>query len=99
MRDSGAELVAGRYEVEAVLGRGGMGAVYRVRDQRDGVQLALKRLLLRKQRRDEARLLFEREFHTLAQLRHPRIIAVHDYGIDAQGAYYTMELLAGADMR
>jgi serine/threonine protein kinase/tetratricopeptide (TPR) repeat protein len=94
-----AELVAGRYEVEEVLGRGGMGAVYRVRDRRDGAQLALKRLLLRKHKRDEARALFEREFHTLAQLRHPRIIAVHDYGIDAQGAYYTMELLAGADMR
>jgi serine/threonine-protein kinase len=43
--------------------------------------------------------LFEREFHTLSQLAQPRIIEVYDYGIDAEGAYYTMQLLAGQDVR
>lgn len=75
-----------------------MGAVYRVLDLRTGTRLALKRLHV-KSRKDEALAHFEREFYTLAQLRHPRIIAVHDYGVDAFSAYYTMELLAGADMR
>jgi hypothetical protein len=93
------DVVAGRYEVQEVVGRGGMGAVYRVRDQRTGEQLALKRLTVRKKKKDETLALFEREFHTLAQLRHPRIIEVRDYGVDSHGAYYTMELLAGADMR
>ena len=93
------EVVGGRYQVEDVIGRGGMGAVYRVRDLRTGGQLALKRLRVRSRRRNDALALFEREFLTLAELRHPRIIEVHDFGIDAQGSYYTMELLSGADMR
>ena len=88
-----------RYTVEATLGRGGMGTVYRVRDQRDGHSVALKRGIAK----DEAgaakrRSQLEREYHTLQQLRHPRIIEVYDYGIDELGAYYTMELLDGADL-
>jgi hypothetical protein len=94
-----AARVAGRFSVLDLLGRGGMGEVYRVRDEVTGRELALKRL-----RRDRGGLtrslaLFEREFHTLAQLAHPCIISVYDYGVDAEGAYYTMELLAGADLR
>jgi hypothetical protein len=42
---------------------------------------------------------FEREYFTLAQLLHPRIVSVHDYGIDATGPYYTMELLDGGDLQ
>jgi hypothetical protein len=98
--DSGEnELVAGRYRVDHVAGRGGMGTVYRVYDLLADRPVALKRLLVRSRRKNQALALFEREFHTLAELRHPRIIEVYDYGLDAQGAYYTMELLAGADMR
>ena len=43
--------------------------------------------------------LFEREFHALAQLSHPRVIEVYDYGVDETGPYYTMELLDGGDLR
>jgi serine/threonine protein kinase len=43
--------------------------------------------------------LFEREFDTLSQLVHPRIIEVYDYHRDGQGPYYTMELLDGGDLR
>ena len=43
--------------------------------------------------------LFEREFHTLSELAHPRIVEVYDYGVDGEGAYYTMELLGGNDLR
>jgi hypothetical protein len=91
-------LVAGRFEVEAILGRGGMGAVYRVRDRHNGRSLALKRLLPSRAPSAALRAQFEREYTTLAQLAHPRIIEVYDYGIDGSGAYYTMELLEGADM-
>ncbi|MDH5670741.1 MAG: AAA family ATPase [Myxococcales bacterium] len=92
-------LIGARYEVEALVGSGGMATVYRVRDRRDGRALALKRLSRSRQDGDEALRLFEREFHTLAQLSHPRIIEVYDYGLDDDGAFYTMELLSGADLR
>jgi hypothetical protein len=43
--------------------------------------------------------LFEHEFHTLAQLAHPRVVAAYDFGVDADGVYYTMELLDGGDLQ
>ena len=43
--------------------------------------------------------LFEREYHTLAQLVHPRIVRVFDFGLAAEGAYYAMELLEGGDLQ
>jgi hypothetical protein len=90
--------IAGRFVVEDLLGRGGMGAVYRVRDQRTGKELALKRGYARDARKlDRRKALLEREYHTLAQLAHPSIIEVYDYGVDDDGPYYTMELLAGTD--
>src|SRR5882757_3004321 len=92
-------LIAGRYLVEHTLGKGGMGSVYAVRDASSKQRYALKYL-----RRDAAlengpaAALFQREYHTLAHLRHPRVIQVHDYGIDAGRPYYTMELLDGSDL-
>ena len=95
----GAPPIAGRFWVEEVLGRGGMGAVYRVRDARTDKRLALKRGYARDPNKAEKRkALLEREYHTLAQLAHPRIIEVYDYGVDEGGPYYTMELLDGADL-
>ncbi len=91
------QLIGGLYAVEAELGKGGMGAVYRARDIRSGQKVALKRLLGKAG--SAAALLFEREYFTLAELAHPRIIEVYDYGVDAEGAYYTMELLDGTDLR
>src|SRR5438552_3653758 len=76
-----------------------MGAVYRVRDRKSGARLALKRGLARDRSKAQKRqALLEREYHTLVQLAHPRIIEVFDYGVDEQGPFYTMELLDGADL-
>jgi hypothetical protein len=97
--EEAAESIADRYVPLDLLGRGGMGSVYRVRDKRDGRELAFKRLSAEASAERVTAELFEREFHTLSQLAHPRIIEVYDYGIDAEGAYYTMELLAGQDVR
>jgi eukaryotic-like serine/threonine-protein kinase len=83
-----------RYFVEATLGRGGMGAVYRVRDEATGERLALKCMTWGDA---EAGLRFRREFHTMASLVHPRIVRAFDYGIDG-APYYTMELLDGRDL-
>jgi len=92
------ETIGGRYRVLDTLGVGGMGAVLRVHDERDGRELALKRMRTKRStRRDELR--FQREFHTLTSLAHPRIVEVYDYGIDDEGPYYTMQLLEGSDLR
>jgi hypothetical protein len=93
--------IGGRYEVAAELGRGGMAQVYHVTDAVGTRSLALKQLIAHDdpKRARVSAALFEREFHTLAQLSHPRVIEVHDYGIDDAGPYYTMELLDGGDLR
>jgi hypothetical protein len=95
-------IIDGRYRVEKLLGKGGMGAVYEVVDQTSGSRIALKQLRTDDTghtRQLQAVLRFRREFHTIAGLSHPSIVRVHDYGIEAGAPYYTMELLEGGDLR
>jgi serine/threonine-protein kinase len=97
----GPARIGGRYDIHEVLGRGGMAVVYRATDVVDGRQVALKQLTppRRPKEAEAAAALFEREFHTLAELSHPRIIEAYDYGLAPDGPYYTMELLDGGDLR
>ncbi|HEX4340126.1 MAG TPA: protein kinase [Polyangiaceae bacterium] len=88
-----------RYVVEERLASGGAGVVYRVRDTASGEIRAMKRLNTHGVPDKVTLEAFEREFHVLAGLDHPRIIRVYDYGIDEQGPYYTMEYVEGADLR
>lgn len=92
-------VLAERYRLEALLGRGGSAAVYRAVDLLDGRALAVKRLVGSDAPALDARrrLRFRREFHTLSGLNHPNIVDVHDFGIDER-PFYTMELLDGADL-
>jgi hypothetical protein len=99
--DPGA-LSHSRYELQGQLGRGGMAHVYRALDRVTGRVIALKLLsrTLGHKERTVITTLFEREYHTLAQLRHPHVIEVFDYGVFADGTpFYTMELLDGGDLR
>jgi hypothetical protein len=76
-----------------------MGVVYRALDRATGREVALKRVFLKNSsRRALYTSAFEREYQVLASLEHPRIIRVFDYGVDAEGPYYTMELVAGRDL-
>jgi serine/threonine protein kinase len=92
-----------RYELRAELGRGGMAVVYEAFDRARDSVIALKCLSLERfaigKPRDRVVALFEREYYALSQLTHPHIIQAYDYGIDPQGPYYTMELLAGKTLR
>ncbi|MFP5240428.1 MAG: protein kinase domain-containing protein [Acidobacteriota bacterium] len=86
----------GRYEVLGLLGRGGMGAVYKVRVPALGKILALKLLAPTAFLRtlvgmDELRRQFEAEAVTLAGLNHPHIAAVWDYGHAGRRPYFLME--------
>lgn len=98
-----SESVAGvdpkRYVLSDELGRGGLAVVHRARDLLTGVDIALKRMLPTSgsvRSRHEA--MFQREYYALRQFSHPAIVEVYDYGVDAEGPFYTMELLDGMDL-
>src|SRR3954468_15687318 len=83
------------YEVEGVLGRGGMGVVFRARHLRLNRPVALKMLLAGPYAGPHERERFRREAEAVAGLRHPRYGQVYDVG-DADGRpYFTMELMEG----
>lgn len=93
------ELIAGRYRVESELGRGGMAVAYAVHDLAEDRPLALKRLLVGDAAAPtELAPFFEREYHALKQLSHPRVVQVHAFGRDGELPYYTMEWLGGGDL-
>ncbi|HEX4475598.1 MAG TPA: serine/threonine protein kinase, partial [Polyangiaceae bacterium] len=88
------QAVGGQYLILRTIGEGGVAIVYEAEDTLSGKRVALKRLRNEPNvdRRRRAVQLFEREFHTLSQLAHPRIVAAYDYGVDGIEPYYTMEL-------
>jgi hypothetical protein len=90
------ELIGGRYRVDWQLGSGGMARVWQVHDCTHDRALALKRLT--RHGSQQHTTLFEREYYVLTGLHHPNIVEVFEYGADASGPYYTMELLAGSDV-
>lgn len=92
-------LVGDFYRIEAELGHGGMARVYRVVDTRSGARLALKQLVSITDQPATEHAMFEHEYHTLVQLAHPHIVRVFDYGVDAAGPFYTMEVLEGRNAR
>jgi tRNA A-37 threonylcarbamoyl transferase component Bud32/GAF domain-containing protein len=92
--------VDNKYRIEQLLGRGGMGAVYRARDMRLDRLVALKVVRADLLGDPEARRRFRREAQIVARLQHPSIVAVYDYGTFPDGgAYLVMELVRGEDLR
>jgi tRNA A-37 threonylcarbamoyl transferase component Bud32/tetratricopeptide (TPR) repeat protein len=89
-------IIGHRYVVERMLGRGGTGAVYAVFDKSKEVRLALKRL--NSGANETLTAMFDREYRTLASLRHPCIVEAYDYAVDHDSAYYTMELVEGHEL-
>jgi eukaryotic-like serine/threonine-protein kinase len=85
----------GRYLILELLGSGGMGAVYRVRDEKLERDVAIKMLTDGLLTGDEARRHFRREALALAKLNHPRIAAVYDVGEQDGLDYIVMELVQG----
>src|SRR5262245_44542669 len=86
------------YEVESVLGRGGMGVVYRARHLRLGRLIALKMALAGSYADSHERERFRREAEAVATLRHPNLVQVYDAGDWAGRPYFTMELVEGGNL-
>jgi eukaryotic-like serine/threonine-protein kinase len=92
------KIVDGRYRVLEVIGRGGMGVVYRVEHLRMGKLAAMKVLHHDLAQDLDVVARFEREAAAVSQLHHPHTVQVFDFGT-AQGALYLiMELVRGLDM-
>jgi serine/threonine protein kinase/Tol biopolymer transport system component len=91
--------LVGHYRVLEKIGAGGMGEVYRARDERLGRDVALK--LIRPASSDNQDHLhrFEHEARAAAALSHPNIVAIFDVGFDGTTPYIVSELLEGKTLR
>jgi serine/threonine-protein kinase len=92
-------LLAGRYQVERRLGRGGMGTVYVALDT-----LLDRRVAAKLVREDLVGLpgaaeRFQREARAAAAFSHPNVVTVHDFGVTGSHAFLVMELLDGRTLR
>src|SRR5262249_32046077 len=86
------------YEVEGVLGRGGVGVVYRARHLRLKRPVALKMLLGGPHAGPEDSERFLREAEAVAGLRHPGVVQLYDVGEADGRPYFTMELVEGGSL-
>jgi serine/threonine protein kinase len=87
-----------RYKILKKLGAGAMGEVYKVEDLKNNNILALK-LLSRKKTSSETVQRFKREFRLLAELHHPNLCEVYDFGTLRDGrSYFTMEYIEGKNI-
>ena len=93
-------VVDGKYRVDAIIGQGGMGAVYRAWDLRLERSVAIKVVRADLLADPDSRARFRRESQIVAKLQHPAIVTVFDYGTLADGAaFLVMEFVPGEDLR
>ena len=92
------EALGDAYSLEGEIGRGGMGVVYRARDERLQRRVAIKVLPPELAFSSEIRARFTREAQTAARLSHPHIVPIHDVG-EGQGiVYFVMGLIEGESL-
>ena len=89
----------GPYEVLAPLGSGGMGEVYRARDDRLGREVAIKVLPADLSSDAERLKRFEKEARSASALNHPNIVTIHDIGSFEGVSYIAMERVEGETLR
>lgn len=91
-------IIAERYRLDAEIGRGGMGVVYRARDLQNDRDVALK-IINAEQAGATGRTQFLREAKIMARLNHPHIVGVYDIGETDSGApFIAMELVRGTSL-
>ncbi|MDX2032385.1 MAG: SUMF1/EgtB/PvdO family nonheme iron enzyme [Blastocatellia bacterium] len=93
-------VLGGRYQLDQVIGSGGMGEIYRARRLHIGDTVAVKILRADVVENEKSRQRFYREARAAAMLHHPNAVVIHDFGEDTDGtAYIVMELLLGRSLR
>lgn len=85
----------GPYQLEALLGEGGMGQVYRARDTRLGRPVAIKVIRAERAQMPDFRIRFRREARATAALNHPHICTLYDVGEQDGASYLVMEYVEG----
>ena len=86
------------YDMEALIGRGGMGVVYKARHKKLNRSIAIKMMLAGLYAGPGERKRFMREAEAMASLRHAHIVQVHDVGEFEGLPYFTMELVEGGNL-
>src|SRR5438128_3726268 len=94
---SGTKL--GRYEIRSKLGAGGMGEVYRARDEKLNRDVAIKVLPAALSQDADRLRRFEQEAQAAGALNHPNILAVYDVGMHDDAPYVVSELLEGETLK
>ena len=94
------QTLAGRYKLDALLGQGGMGTVYRAQDSQMSDRVVAVKVLAPHLVSDEKQVIrFEQEARAANQLRHPNTISVLDFGRDPAGhIFMVIEFLTGEDL-
>src|SRR5512134_1872219 len=92
-------VVAGRYEILAPLGKGGMGMVYKARDHKLEETVAIKVLRPEIAADPEMERRFRSEIRLARRVRHRNVCGIHEYGEDGALRYIAMEYVEGTDLR
>jgi hypothetical protein len=92
-------LLAGRYEIQNVLGRGGMGTVYKAHDRVLDEIVAVKILRADTAPDSDMARRFRSEIKLARKVRHPNVCAIHEYGEEGNLSYIAMEYVQGTDLR
>src|SRR5215469_3456213 len=88
-----------RYEILSLLGKGGMGEVYRARDPRLGREVAIKVLPSGISTDAERLRRFQQEARAAGMLNHPNVLVVYDLGMNEGSPYIVSEMLSGETLR
>jgi serine/threonine-protein kinase len=92
-------MLAGQFRIDALLGQGGMGAVYKGTQLSVNRAVAIKLIAASAPNQEELVKRFRREAEATARLSHPNTVRLFDFGVsDAHELYMVMELLEGCDL-
>lgn len=87
-----------KYEIDGEISRGGMGVVFRARYKESSLEVALKVILDQSPPEEEIKR-FRREAQTLAQIQHPGVVRIRDFGESEGRPYFAMDLIQGQPLK